>query len=171
MPEQVAQVRNMIGANMSVRREVFEAGVTFASTVGQIGASMLRCDDTEFCIRVNQMWPQRRIVYAPAAHVRHRVPAGRSRWGYFRERCYTEGLAKAQIAGIVGSADGLSAERDYVRKALPSGVLRGIVDTARTADAQPILRSASIVAGLALTTAGYLKGSLARRRRGPAVPA
>ena len=69
----------------------------FLSGVGQVAESMLRCDDTEFCIRLGRRLPDGVILYEPAARVRHHVPGARASWRYFRRRCFTEGLAKAQV--------------------------------------------------------------------------
>lgn len=163
MPWQPALVRNLIGANMSFRREVFEQVGGFRTGVGQVGASMLRCDDTEFCIRVGQRWPNAQFLYMPQARVFHHVPAERAIWDYFRTRCYTEGLAKAQVAKLVGPKDGLSTEWEYTLHTLPAGVLKGLRDGARYLDRAGLARAAAITAGLSLTTSGYLIGLLADR--------
>lgn len=160
MPWQPTPVRNLIGANMSFRREVIERVGGFRTGVGQVGASMLRCDDTEFCIRVGQRWPQAQFLYLPQAAVFHHVPAERANWRYFRTRCYTEGLAKAQIAKLVGTQDGLSAEWDYTLRTLPTGVLQGLYDFIRHLDLTGLARAAAITLGFSLTTIGYLVGQL-----------
>lgn len=162
MPLTTAAIRNQIGANMSFRREVFEAIGGFRNGVGQIGASMLRCDDTEFGIRVGQQWPQHKTLYEPKALVYHRVPGSRGRWAYFRSRCYTEGLAKAIIARLVGAQDGLASERAYTLRTLPSGVIRGIRDAVVHRDRAGLGRAGAIIAGLSLTAAGYIVGTIAQ---------
>lgn len=160
MPEESAPVRNLIGANMAFRRELFDTVGGFRSGVGQVGNSMLRCDDTEFCIRVGQRWPQRHLLYFPTALVYHHVPANRARWHYFRTRCYTEGLAKALVANLVGTQDGLSSEWHYTLQTLPSGLLNGIRTTLRTADLSGLGQAFAITSGLLLTTIGYVIGRL-----------
>jgi len=160
LPEAPAPVRNLIGANMAFRRELFDNAL-FQTSVGQVGASMLRCDDTEFCIRVGQRRPGNIFLYRPDALVYHRVPSSRSSWSYYRVRCYTEGLAKAQIAQLRGGKEGLASERAYTFRTLPRGVARGIADTVLRQDISGLGRAVAIVAGLAFTTAGYLKGSIA----------
>lgn len=162
MPLTTAAIRNQIGANMSFRREVFEAIGGFRNGVGQIGASMLRCDDTEFGIRVGQRWPQHITLYEPKALVYHRVPGSRGRWAYFRSRCYTEGLAKAIIAKLVGAQDGLSSERTYTLRTLPTGVIRGIKDAIVRKDLTGLGRAGAIIGGLSLTATGYIVGTIAQ---------
>lgn len=155
-------VRNLIGANMSFRRAAIAAAGGFRDGVGQVGAGMLRCDDTEFCIRLGQAMPDRVIVYEPGARVFHHVTPARARWGYFRRRCYTEGKAKALIARLVGGRDGLASERAYTLRTLPRAVAREVAAAFSRRDARNLARAGTIVAGFALTTAGYLVGTVSR---------
>ena len=156
-------VRNLIGANMSFRREVLLRSGGFRDEVGSYGGNLLRCEDTEFSIRVQQRFPGGRLVFAPAATVWHRVPPLRSRWRYFRPRCFAEGQSKAMVARLVGTADGLSSERAYIRRALPRGLVRGLADAVFRRDPAGLARSGAIVAGLAFTAAGYVAGRVASR--------
>lgn len=160
MPTAVAEVRNMIGANMSLRREVFERAGVFSTEVGRVGKKPVGCEETELCIRaLNALGG--RILYDPEAAVDHKVTPERATWRYFRTRCQMEGLSKAQVVRMAGSGQGLSSERAYSTRVLPAGVLRGLIDPLRGRWAGPA-RAAAIVAGLAITTAGYLRGRLAR---------
>lgn len=175
MPVSTAPVRNMIGCNMSFRREVFQAVGGFRTGIGRIGALPFGCEETELCIRARQRWPARRFVYEPAAGVQHRVPAIRARFAYFRSRCYAEGLSKAAISRFIGTADGLSSEQTYTFRTLPAGVWRGLRDFLR-GDWPGLGRAAAIVLGLGFTTLGYLVGlvkarSAPRPDLGPAQPA
>ena len=168
MPQATAQVRNLIGCNMSFRREVFDV-LQYRNGIGRIGTLPVGCEETELCIRSRQRWPGTRFVYEPAARVLHRVPSGRGRWAYFRSRCYAEGLSKALVSRLVGAGDGLASERTYVMRTLPQGVLRGIADVFRQRSLAGLGRSTVIVAGLALTTLGYASGLFSqwRERRKP----
>ena len=108
----------------------------------------------------NTRWPEAELLYQPAAQVRHRVPAGRASWRYFRARCYHEGRSKALVAQLVGASDGLSAERTYTLRTLPQGCARGLAD-ALGGDAAGLGRAGAIAGGLALTAGGYLLGRMA----------
>jgi GT2 family glycosyltransferase len=163
LPQQTAPVRNLIGCNMSFRREAIQAIGGFRNGVGQVGSSMLRCDDTEFCIRLRQHWPQAVFLYEPQARVFHHVPGSRARWAYFRSRCFTEGLAKSLIAHLVGARDGLSSERTYTLQTLPRGIVRGLVNTFWRWDRAGLGQAGAIMAGLTLTTLGYLLGTIAKK--------
>ncbi len=163
LPEQTAGVRNLIGANMSFRRDVIAEVGGFRSESGRVGARPFGNDDTEFSIRARQ----RRggvMLYEPTARVAHKVPAARSTWSYFVSRCYIEGLSKAQLSRLVGSGDGLESERAHARVVLPRGVARGVCDSLTGRDRNGILRSGAIVAGLACATAGYLVGRIKERK-------
>ena len=91
----------------------------------------------------------------------HKVPAVRATFAYFRSRCYAEGLSKALVTQSVGAGDGLASERAHALKALPLGALRGVGDALR-GDLSGLGRAGAIVVGLALTTWGYVVGSLRR---------
>lgn len=162
LPEEATPVRNLIGCNMSYRREVFAAIGKF-----QLGYG---CDETEFCIRLRRHWPEKVLLYQPQARVFHHVPASRATWRHFRARCYFEGGSKAVVTWLQGSQAGLASERAYTLQTLPRGVLRGLADTLQGRDRAGAARAGAILAGLAVTTAGYLAGKLrvqaAARRRG-----
>lgn len=173
MPETKAPIRNMIGCNMSLRRQVFAEVGTFRNGIGRIGTRPLGCEETELCIRASQHWPKGTFIYEPLARVNHQVTAVRATTAYFRSRCYAEGLSKAMVARFVGANDGLSSERSYALRTLPSGVLRGLRDAVR-GDVSGLARASMIVVGLALTAAGYAVGTgslwLSSRRNGGSTP-
>jgi glucosyl-dolichyl phosphate glucuronosyltransferase len=160
MPETAQAIRNPIGANMSFRREVFDTVGDFHSQNGHIGPRHAGgCEETELCIRSRQRWPQRVFLYQPRAQVFHCVPRNRTSWRYFCSRCYVEGLAKAVVARHVGARDCLASERSYTLRILPQGVLRGLTDTLFHRDLAGLVGAGVIVAGLVVTTAGFLVGS------------
>jgi glycosyltransferase involved in cell wall biosynthesis len=163
LPEVTAPVRNLIGCNMSFRREVFEGVGGFLSGIGRVGTYPVGCEETELCIRAGRRWPSRALLYEPRARVQHRVTASRARWSYFRARCYAEGLSKDLVAQAVGAADGLAMERSYTLHTLPGSVLRGVADALR-GDPSGCARAAAIVVGLGMTAAGYLEGRLSHRQ-------
>jgi GT2 family glycosyltransferase len=166
LPEEVAPVRNSIGAAMSFRRTVFERVGGFAEDLGPAMAAPGAHgggEDTEFGIRARNAFPGGDLLHLPAARVEHRVPVERTTFAYFRHRCWLEGRTKALMGAAVGSADGLSSERTYALRILPSGVLRGLADAAR-GDLGGLQRAGAIVAGLAFTAAGYFWGRLTLRR-------
>ncbi len=165
-------VRNLIGANMSFRREVLERVGGFCDGIGRIGRKPVGCEETEFCIRVGAAFPKALILYDPAARVFHRVPPTRASWRYFCSRCFSEGLSKALVARSTGANRGLASERSYATRTLPFAVARGL-RSMLSGDPAGIVRVAALMAGLWITTLGFLVGSAkpavkvrsARRRR------
>lgn len=151
-------VRNLIGANASFRRELFDdggftTGIGRSSTVNRpVGG-----EETEFCIRMAQTHPGGVFLHDSQAEVRHRVPADRQSFAYFRSRCYSEGLSKALVTRSVGSESGLASEWSYSTVTLPLGVLHGLGRALR-GDPAGLLTAGAIVIGLAYTTVGYIVG-------------
>jgi glucosyl-dolichyl phosphate glucuronosyltransferase len=165
LPVTSSPVRNLMGGNASFRREVFSDVGGFKSDIGRSASSQpLGCEETEFCIRLTQQRPGSVLVFDNRAVIWHKVPGKRTRFRYFRARCYAEGLSKAQVADSVGAADGLASERRHVTRTLPAGVLRGVADALRGRPAG-LARSATITAGLAATAWGYGIGTVRRRVR------
>jgi glycosyltransferase involved in cell wall biosynthesis len=160
LPEATTTVRNLIGANMSFRREVFDLVGGFSTEVGRVGTVPLGCEETDLCIRLRQRRPGATMLWVRRARVRHRVPAGRCGWGYFRRRCFAEGRSKAILARELGAGDALSSERAYVARTLPRGVAREVGDAVLRRDPAGAQRALAIVAGLAMTAAGYMVGRI-----------
>jgi GT2 family glycosyltransferase len=173
MPTKDASVRNVIGANMSVRRHVLLASNGFRESFGcnhnntdeGVASAHLKWlqhhagdEETEFCIRVTQqgsgVW-----VYTPSALIWHHVSSQRVRWTYFLWRCYDEGMGKALLVKLHGLRKGLSSERTYMSNILPRGVTRGLTDALFHHDLTGLARAGSIIIGVTVTTAGYLVGS------------
>ncbi len=155
MPRFRAQVRNLMGGNMSLRREAFDLAGEFRSGIGRsVGRWPLGCEDTEFCIRLSRQSPTTLLIFDSRAVVWHSVPAARCRFSYFMSRCFGEGLSKAAVTAIVGTRHGLSAERNYATRILPrvTDLLRG--------DIWGLVRAGAIVTGLTVTVAGFAVGSL-----------
>jgi O-antigen biosynthesis protein len=166
LPTDVSPIRNPIGANMSFRREAIVRVGGFRDGVGRVGAIPLGCEETELAVRVARAYPRKTILYIPAAKVDHLIDPDRARWRYFRARCYAEGRSKAVVAAQVGTQAGLASERRYVLRALPHAVARELRSAAE-GDVAGVARAAAIVAGLAITSFGYLRGHFTPAGRDP----
>jgi len=160
-------VRNVIGANMSVRRDVWElvggfkdgfGAVKTAVNTGWAGESRASTgEDTEFCIRVSHACPDLQWIYEPRARVRHRVPRHRCTWRYFLSRSREEGLGKAVMVSAVGRESALAAERSYTRQTLPAGIARGLREAVVSRDVDGLKRAGAIVGGFLMTAEGFLE--------------
>ncbi len=168
LPPGRVRVRNVLGGNASFRRTAFDAAGGFATGIGRDGDRRpLGCEETELCIRLQHALPNALLLIDDRAVIHHRVPAARERFGYFRTRCYAEGLSKALVTRSVGAGAGLETERRYTTRVLPAGALRGVRD-ALLGRAGGAGRAAAIVAGVATTAAGYAVGSIRARSAGDA---
>ncbi|WP_220187759.1 glycosyltransferase family 2 protein [Pseudonocardia pini] len=156
-PTEQAEIRNLMGCNMSLRAEVFKRVGGFAEDIGRIGKNPLGCEETELCIRARQAYQadgrEVRILFEPAAAVDHRVSDDRVDWSYLRRRSWAEGLSKAAVSKLVGQGDALSTESKYVATVLPKALIRE-VRAKRPASA------AAVVTALGFTAAGYVRGKL-----------
>lgn len=161
-PEKVSLVRNLLGSNMSLRREVFDRVGGFSDAVGRVGKNPTGCEETELCIRAVRGVDGAKVVYDPDIFVNHKVGSERATVRYFLRRCWFEGRSKAYVSALVGTADGVSQERFYVLNTLTRGVAHDVGLAVRKRDIFAGIRAAFIMIGLATTTAGYLTGRSAR---------
>ncbi len=160
LPTDISPVRNPIGASMIVRRRLLLEVGGFSSTLGRIGKNQAGCEETEMCIRATAATGSM-FLYVPSAIVHHRVPTGRSTASYFSRRCYSEGVSKRQVTQLVGSNAGLAAERSFAMRATTSGVVRHC-SAIRRGDTSGLARAMFIIAGMAITTTGYVSADVRR---------
>jgi len=153
-------VRNLIGAAMAVRREVFDVSGGFNSDLGRAdGPLPLGCEETELCIRASKANPAGRFIYEADAVCHHKVGGERLTLRYVLRRCYAEGLSKARLMTMMPSRAALSAERAYVLRVLPMGVCRGLLDPMR-GRLHGLGRATTICAAFSATLAGYAMGRM-----------
>ena len=171
LPTETAVIRNPIGASMAIRSAAFTLVGGFSDLVGRVGALPVGCEETEFCIRLARSAPAAVILHQPGSAVDHLVPADRQRLGYFVRRCFHEGRSKWAVTSLGGAKAGLSAERQYVRVVLPTGVFRGLRRALTRLDADALARASVIVLGLSCTVLGFGAEALRGIRRPKPAPA
>ena len=164
LPDIESEVRNPIGCSMSMRRLVAIDVGGFRTDVGRIGTVPTGAEETELAIRLRRIHPRCRIMYVPASIVRHHAPASRARWSYFRSRCYHEGRSKAILSKLEGTRSGLSSERAYLGRVLPTGVFRGLRQLVH-GDRGGAMRATAIIAGASITIFGYVTGRMGIAQR------
>ena len=147
---------------MSLRRQVALGAGGFRTEVGRVGPLPSGAEETELAIRLRRLLPWSQVVYVPTSRVRHHAPASRAQWSYFRSRCFHEGRSKAILSRLEGSSAGLSSERSYTFRVLPAGIFRGMSQLVH-GDRGGAQRAAAIVAGLMITTFGYVSGLVEHR--------
>jgi GT2 family glycosyltransferase len=153
LPEETAAVRNVIGASMMIRKPVLQETGGFLPGFGKVG-DVSEPEETEFCIRAQQRWPQGRWIYVPDAIIQHRVTHERETWRYFLIRCKNEGKGKARMVGRDHARETLTSERHYVSRVLPRGVVRGIIEGLR-GDMSGFARAAAITIGFTVTAVTF----------------
>jgi GT2 family glycosyltransferase len=160
-PTRETAVRNLIAANMAMRRDCFEALGGFRRGFGKVGTRSAP-EETELCIRAGQQWPDCSWWFSPGAAVHHNVPAARTKVRYFLRRCWLEGIGKAALAGLVSGGDATRDERRYAAVVLPTGLLRYLGQALRL---QPVAlgRAVMLIVGFVYTAAGYAFGRLGAR--------
>jgi glycosyltransferase involved in cell wall biosynthesis len=169
LPGSVTDVRNVMGCNMSFRRELLLRSGGFNTDIGRVGKHPVGCEETEFCIRLVQRWPSKRILFDPDLRVSHHVSEDRVRLGYLTRRCFGEGISKRQISRMIGSADATSTERAYLLRTVPAAMVRGIREgvspQGRCDSPGGIARSGVLGLSVAAAAAGYVYASAQGRWR------
>jgi glucosyl-dolichyl phosphate glucuronosyltransferase len=167
-PVERADVRNLWGCNMSVRRAVFDEIGGFDEDAGRVGLIPLGAEETEFCIRIAQRKPGSRVVFEPTAVVHHRVTPARTEFAYLRSRSHAEGVSKAAMARLVGAQDATSEESHYVSKVLTAGLRRELGKGIR-GDRSGWKGAAGIITCVSTTGFWYARGRLGHRSKVNAV--
>ena len=157
LPTTTKDVRNLIGANMSFRREVFAKIGGFSDSLGRVGVLPAGCEETELCIRARTEDASTRLVYDPTAIVDHYISTDRLHLSYFLARCYREGISKARVAQLSDTTKALENERTYVWSVLPRAAWR---ELRGGAPATALL----VYVGVALACVGFVRGRLPRLR-------
>ena len=162
-------VRNALGCNMAFRAHVFAEVGGFDPVIGQLESTpLMRCDETELCIRARRRFPKAEVVMVEGATVEHAVPASRQCFSYFRRRCFYEGVSKALLRRLTDE-QALDTERRYATRTLSAALARDVraVFTLREPKTA-LLRSAWICAGLVAAGFGFALGAAYYAFRPPA---
>ncbi|MEJ2577931.1 MAG: glycosyltransferase family 2 protein [Kineosporiaceae bacterium] len=165
-PRTAADVRNVLGCGMVFRREVFDLVGGFNEHLGRVGKIPLGGEETELCIRLRRQRPESRVVFEPSAVLHHQVSRERVRWSYLIRRSYAEGLSKALLARLAGTADATRAERSYLSRTVPAALRREARNGGRgvIACAAIITSAGAAAAGFALGRIRLVLGRGGRRR-------
>ncbi len=110
VPTELAPIRHMIGASMSVRRQAL-------IDIG--GIRSIDFDDMDLSHRLAEAFPASRIMYQPSAVIFHFVPAQRVTWHYFWRRCFQVNQHKIRAFSEMGEAANLESGARFRRAVLP----------------------------------------------------
>jgi GT2 family glycosyltransferase len=168
LPETTGQVRNPIGASMSMLTDLALEVGGFDESVGRVGANTRGCEETELSIRLTASRAGSVILYVPASAVDHHVAPERLSFSYFARRCWHEGQSKADVVRLAGAAAGLQRERRQTAVVIPAALIRELRSLA-TGHVSAAARMSAMIAGLTAASAGYFSGRTSQRlhqRRG-----
>jgi glycosyltransferase involved in cell wall biosynthesis len=152
LPVVASTTRNLIGCNMSFRRTAYlEAG-------GLANAFFFRDrkvvnEETEFCIRLVNTFPQSKLMFLPDVVVRHYVPPERGSVRYFLKRCWREGQAK-RITVMKSGRSELSPEWTHVSNVIPRAIAESIRGALSGAPAA-LSRIPALIVGTIITVLGF----------------
>ncbi|HEY2272476.1 MAG TPA: glycosyltransferase [Jatrophihabitantaceae bacterium] len=158
LPDQLAPVRHLIGASMSVRREAILAEGGFHADDH---------DDMDLSHRIAHTHGPAAVLYEPRAEVRHYVAPQRLTWRYFWRRCYFVNRSKVGAFADMGDAGNIGAEVRFGLRILAALVPALLV--ALTGRPKRLAQASVAAAGLVLGATGHVVGriELALGRRKP----
>ncbi len=153
------EVRNMIGCNMSFRKQAFEQAGLFDCSVGRVGKVQGMGEDTEICMRVKSRSPQSKILYEPQAVIRHKVPSWRVTAKYLVRRSYNEGLFKNTVQQLARKLPAASSapESSYLKYLLLTAVPRKALTGYKRGR---LSQAGAILLGVGSVGWGYSRGRL-----------
>lgn len=154
LPESAGPTIRLIGANMSVRADVFDR-------IG--GFHSIDFDDMDMCHRVAALGGPGSVVFNPAAVVHHYVPHERTTWGYFWRRCYHVNRNKVRALQETGVPRSVVPDLRFVLSTATTGFLRELLGAIRGRRGA-FRRGAAIVVGVASAGIGSIVGRIDMRR-------
>lgn len=116
-PEEMSEVRNTFGSNISFKAEVLKALGGFKSEMGVKGKRLLQGEETELCERMQKKFGQG-VIYNPNALVYHNVFPERLKPNFLLKRAFWQGYSKRMMKELGYSMN----EESYFLK----GVIRGL---------------------------------------------
>lgn len=92
-PEEVTEVRNTFGSNLSFRSDVLKALGGFRGEMGVRAKGQLQGEETEICDRMKDKFGKG-VIYNNKAIVYHKVFPERLRWKFLLVRAFWQGYSK-----------------------------------------------------------------------------
>ena len=117
--EEVVEVRNTFGPNMSFKREVFEKVGGFRESLGfaRRGTSYIQAEEPELALRMKRTMGKG-VVYNPHAIVYHRITKSKLEVSSLLWRSFYQGYSKALLGRQNISSDAMATERAYLKSLL-----------------------------------------------------
>ena len=102
------------------------------------------------------------VYYTPEAVVHHYVTSQRVTWKYFYRRCYFVNREKVRVLSNIGPAANLTAEVEFVLRALGHEVGR-LLRRGVAGDVGAVRQLGAMLAGIGLAALGYGHGKVRQR--------
>ena len=110
-PEEITEVRNTFGSNISFKTEVLKALGGFKTEMGVKGKGLLQGEETELCERMRNKFGKG-VIYNPKAVVYHKVFPERLKMIFLLKRAFCQGYSKRMMKELGYSID---EESDFVK--------------------------------------------------------
>jgi len=110
--EEVQEVRNTFGSNISFRCDVLDELWGFDASIGREGDAHLQAEEPELCARMAREYG-RGVVYNPDAKVGHKVFKYRTRTRWLLNRAFWQGYSKRAMEKLVSDV-GIEEEGAYL---------------------------------------------------------
>lgn len=117
-PEEVGEVRNTFGSNLSFRSDVLRALGGFRGEMGVKAKGQLQSEETEICDRMKDKFGKG-VIYNNKAIVHHKVFPERLRWRFLLGRAFWQGYSKRVMKEMGHS---LAVEGKFLRT-LQNGIV------------------------------------------------
>lgn len=156
-PSGAQAISRPIGANMAFRRvAILEVG-GFSTDFGPSGdkAKSHSNEELALALALRGRFGQQCLGYAPDAIVHHFVPASRLTWRYLWQRCWAEGISKADVR-LLGGKESLGYDADYLKRVLLPAIREYLWGALRHRDPRSLHHATRCTAALMVTGLAYL---------------
>ncbi len=149
--DNITEVRNAFGPNMSFKREVFEQVGLFNENLGfsRQGTRYIQAGEAEFSLRMTSKFGTG-TIYNPDAIVHHKIPVSKARLKLLIKRSFYQGYSKVLLQKLGPAADSITAEKSYLKnlllKYIPQRMKRVFTGPNRVAQTKQLSVLASCVA-------------------------
>jgi glycosyltransferase involved in cell wall biosynthesis len=145
-PEEIGEVRNTFGSNLSFRSDVLRALGGFRSEIGFKGKGLLQSEETEICERMRKIYG-RGVIYNNKAIVCHKVFPERLKWRFLLARAFWHGYSKRVMLELGYS---LAEEGKFL-----AVLLDGIIERIKSLSLEEYCQTAMLVALTSAVALGY----------------
>lgn len=162
--DNITEVRNAFGPNMSFKREVFEQVGLFNENLGfsRQGTRYIQAGEAEFSLRMTNKFGTG-TIYNPEAIVHHKIPVSKARLKLLIKRSFYQGYSKVLLQKLGPAADSITAEKSHLKdlllKYIPQRIKRAFIGPSRGAELKQVSVLISSIAAVGL---GFVYGHIRR---------